>query len=261
MAIAEYLRSVSFNEIEEILWDAYGMGDNFTPFLKMTYDRVCHQTGISMHNHVIVQSIDGSLDSLGVNIIMPEGFPNDSLENIGKYNVIIRTKEKQADMSNIAAGILEAIIRHNLQRVLEPFHSFGIRHNTKVDNLICKTNFLIRRLSHNNCQGLSKKDFKWLYDKSYISENEYVSFAFDKNKRVDYIKELIKMFKLPISGWNGSLILTRTSSKHPLSADETNKLKEIILELGGNSDMWYRSYDESLDEELYLLIVKWFDKR
>ena len=40
--IAECLGSISFNEIEEILWDAYGMGDNFTPFLKMTYDRVCN---------------------------------------------------------------------------------------------------------------------------------------------------------------------------------------------------------------------------
>ncbi len=26
MTIAECLRSISFNEIEEILWDAYGMG-------------------------------------------------------------------------------------------------------------------------------------------------------------------------------------------------------------------------------------------
>ena len=40
--IAECLRSISFNEIEEILWDVYGMGDNFTSFLKMTYDRVCN---------------------------------------------------------------------------------------------------------------------------------------------------------------------------------------------------------------------------
>ena len=100
-----------------------------------------------------------------------------------------------------------------------------------------------------------------MHNKSYISETEYVSFAFDKNKRVNYIKELIEMFKLPISGWNGSLIFTRTSSKHPLSTDEKNKLKEIILELGGNGDMWYQSYDENLDEELYLLIVKWFDKK
>lgn len=125
---------------------------------------------------------------------------------------------------------------------------------------ICKTKFLIRKLCHNNCQVLNEKDFKWLYNKSYISEKEYVSFAFDKIKRVDYIKELIEMFKLPISGWNGSLILTRTSSKHPLSADEKNKLKEIILELGGNGDMCFQSYDENLDEELYLLIVKWLDK-
>lgn len=42
MTIAEYLRSISFNEIEEILWDAYGMGNNFTPFLKMAYNRVFH---------------------------------------------------------------------------------------------------------------------------------------------------------------------------------------------------------------------------
>ena len=32
-----------------------------------------------------------------------------------------------------------------------------------------------------------------MHNKSYISETEYVSFAFDINKRV---------FKLPISGWN-----------------------------------------------------------
>ena len=42
MTIAECLRSISFNEIEEILWDAYGMGDNFTTFLKLTYVRVCN---------------------------------------------------------------------------------------------------------------------------------------------------------------------------------------------------------------------------
>ena len=40
MTIAECLGSISFNEIEEILWVAYGMGDNFTSVLKMTYDRV-----------------------------------------------------------------------------------------------------------------------------------------------------------------------------------------------------------------------------
>ena len=37
MTIAEYLRSISFDDIEEILWEVYGMGDNFTPFIKMTY--------------------------------------------------------------------------------------------------------------------------------------------------------------------------------------------------------------------------------
>ena len=30
MTIAEYLRSISFEDIEEILWEVYGMGDNFT---------------------------------------------------------------------------------------------------------------------------------------------------------------------------------------------------------------------------------------
>lgn len=126
---------------------------------------------------------------------------------------------------------------------------------------ICKTHYLIRRLTKNNCQGLNGKNFKWLYDKSCLMEKEYVSFAFDKNKRVEYIKELIEMFKLPIAGWDGFLILTRTSSKRPLLADEENQLKEIILELGGNCNRWYQSYDENLGEDLYLLIVKWFDKK
>ena len=39
MTIAECLRSISFNEIAEILWDAYGMGGNFNILLKMTYER------------------------------------------------------------------------------------------------------------------------------------------------------------------------------------------------------------------------------
>ena len=93
--------------------------------------------------HVIVQKDDGSLDTLGVKIIMPEEFQNDSLENIGKYSVLIRTKEEQSDMSNIAAGILEAIIRHNLQRVLEPFHSFDIRQKTKVYKLATFVNEIV----------------------------------------------------------------------------------------------------------------------
>lgn len=34
MTIAECLRSISFNEIEEILWDAYGMGATLLHSLK-----------------------------------------------------------------------------------------------------------------------------------------------------------------------------------------------------------------------------------
>ena len=58
MTIAEYLRSISFEDIEEILWEVYGMGDNFTPFIKMTYDRICHQTGTSEHSYLIVQDCE-----------------------------------------------------------------------------------------------------------------------------------------------------------------------------------------------------------
>ena len=32
-------------------------------------------------------------------------------------------------------------------------------------------------------------------------EKEYVSFAFEKNKRVEYFTELIDMFNLPFTGW------------------------------------------------------------
>lgn len=47
-----------------------------------------------------------------------------------------------------------------------------------------------------------------------------------KNKRVEYITELIEMFNLPFTGWDGFLILTRTSSKHPLLEKEKNKIKK-----------------------------------
>lgn len=45
---------------------------------------------------------------------------------------------------------------------------------------ICKTHYLIRRLTKNNSQGLNSKNFKWLYHKSCQMEKEYVSFAFEK---------------------------------------------------------------------------------
>lgn len=111
MTIAEYLRSISFEDIEEILWEVYGMGDNFTPFMKMTYDRICHQTGTSEHSYMIVQIVNSSIDPLGMNVIMPEGYKKDSLENLGKYKVIFRGCESP-DTSSIAASIMETIIRN-----------------------------------------------------------------------------------------------------------------------------------------------------
>ncbi len=112
MTIAEYLRSISFEDIEEILWEVYGMGDNFTPFIKMTYDRICHQIGTSEHSYLIVQIVNSSIDPLGMNVIMPEGYKKDSLENLGKYKVIFRGCESP-DTSSIAASIMETIIRNN----------------------------------------------------------------------------------------------------------------------------------------------------
>lgn len=319
MTIAEYLRSISFEDIEEILWEVYGMGDNFTPFIKMTYDRICHQTGTSEHSYLIVQIVNSSIDPLGMNVIMPEGYKKDSLENLGKYKVIFRGCESP-DTSSIAASIMETIIRNNQQGVLEPFHSLDIVKNTKFSKLvmniyklvikvllpkkcvpekmseqelyniirkrhcrniallklytfnkvyslfvqykqICKTHYLIRRLTKNNSQGLNSKNFKWLYHKSCQMEKEYVSFAFEKNKRVEYFTELIEMFNLPFTGWGGFLILTRTSSKHPLLEKEKNNIKKIITDLDGKNYRWYQSYDENLGEDLYLLIVKWFNKK
>ena len=125
---------------------------------------------------------------------------------------------------------------------------------------ICKTLYLIRRLTKNNSQGLNSKNFKWLYHKSCQMGKEYVSFAF-KKKRVEYITELIEMVNLPFTGWDGFLILTRTSSKHPLLEKEKNKIKKIITDLDGKNYRWYQSYDENLGEDLYLLIVKWFNKK
>ena len=47
---------------------------------------------------------------------------------------------------------------------------------------ICKTLYLIRRLTKNNSQGLNSKNFKWLYHKSCQMGKEYVSFAFKKKE-------------------------------------------------------------------------------
>ena len=317
MTVSEYFKKSSFVEIKEILWDAYGMGDLFTPFIKMTYDRVCHQTEPSEHSFKIVHIVNSSIEPLGMNVIMPKGYKKDSLEDLGKYTIIFRGCENP-DTSSIAASIMETIIRNNQQSVLEPFHGLEIERNTMFSKLvmniyklfvkvllpkkcipdrlskqvlyklirkkhprdiarlkfytfnklhslyvrykhICKTHYLIRRLVKNNCQSLNSKNFKWLYNKSCLLEKEYVSFAFEKNKRLDYIKELIEMFKLYFTGWNGFFILTRTSSKYPLQREEEDKIKDIITELGGKNYRWYQSYDDNLDEDLYLLIVKWFE--
>ena len=42
---------------------------------------------------------------------------------------------------------------------------------------------------------------------------------------------------------------------------EKNKIKKIITDLDGKNYRWYQSYDENLGEDLYLLIVKWFNKK
>lgn len=34
-----------------------------------------------------------------------------------------------------------------------------------------------------------------------------------------------------------------------------------MTDLDGKSYRWYQSYDDNLGEDLYLLIVKWFDKK
>lgn len=78
---------------------------------------------------------------------------------------------------------------------------------------------------------------------------------------MEYFTELIEMFNLPFTGWGGFLILTRTSSKHPLLEKEKNNIKKIITDLDGKNYRWYQSYDENLGEDLYLLIVKWFNKK
>lgn len=52
------------------LWN----GGQLYPFHKMTYDRICHQTGTSEHSYMIVQIVNFSIDPLGMNVIMPEGY-------------------------------------------------------------------------------------------------------------------------------------------------------------------------------------------
>lgn len=113
------------------LWN----GGQLYPFIKMTYDRICHQTGTSEHSYLIVQIVNSSIDPLGMNVIMPEGYKKDSLENLGKYKVIFRGCESP-DTSSIAASIMETIIRNNQQSVLEPFHSLDIVKNTKFSKLV-----------------------------------------------------------------------------------------------------------------------------
>ena len=87
------------------------------------------------------------------------------------------------------------------------------------------------------------------------------AISLPKNKRVECITELIEMFNLPFTCRDGFLILTRTSSKHPLLEKGKNKIKKIITDLDGKNYRWYQSYDENLGEDLYLLIVKWFNKK
>lgn len=161
MTVSEYFKKTSFEEIDEILWDAYGMGDIFTPFIKMTYDRICHQTGTSEHSYMIVQIVNSSIDPLGMNVIMPEGYKKDSLENLGKYKVIFRGCESP-DTSSIAASIMETIIRNNQQGVLEPFHSLGIVKNTKFSKLVMNIyKLVIKVLLPKKCvpERMSNKNF------------------------------------------------------------------------------------------------------
>src|SRR5690554_6433711 len=119
-----------------------------------------------------------------------------------------------------------------------------------------KLEWLIQRLTVNPVsQPFLRKDVDFLFSASKIWEGMFHSYANDKNARVDYLKESIEKYSsYDMQGYERYLVLVTTASTHPLRPDEslsfiTNRFTP------GKRVQWGYNYDDSLGEEMRVLIV------
>lgn len=116
---------------------------------------------------------------------------------------------------------------------------------------------LIRRLvaHHPASQSFLRNDVDFLFSTSKIYEVGFHSYAYDITTRVDYLRELIEKYSsYDFHGYDQYLVLVTTSPTHPLRTEES----PAFIANGftpGKKVQWGYNYDESLGEEIKILIV------
>lgn len=119
-----------------------------------------------------------------------------------------------------------------------------------------KVEWLIQRLTANpSPNAFMRNDLNFLFFTSQIKEVEFHSYAYDANKRVSYLQELIeKHSSYNFYGYSQYLVLVTVSSAYPISSEESLSFianlfpKEVNVQWGFN-------YKNNLIQEISILIV------
>lgn len=136
------------------------------------------------------------------------------------------------------------------------------RRNCRLDNRIKalqrkdKVQWLIQRLTANpSPRAFKPGDLDFLFSTTLIYEMKFHSYAYDVHRRVAYLHELIEKYSsYNFQGYTQYLVHITTSSEHPVAPEES--LDFIKAQFPEHAKvMWGFSYDDSLEQEIGVLIV------
>ena len=120
-------------------------------------------------------------------------------------------------------------------------------------NRICVASSVIRAMLKSSMVDV--EDIKPLLLCSHMQSYEYKSYAFDSQKRVAWMKELIEKYeaykKPPLKN---SVVCIGTSSVHPLRMEEMTIIECIVSRCAG-SNSFYVYTDDTLDKDMRITTV------
>ena len=120
-------------------------------------------------------------------------------------------------------------------------------------NRICVASDVIKAMLKSPMADV--EDIKPLLLCSHMQSYEYKSYAFDSQKRVAWMKELIEKYeaykKPPLKN---CVVCIGTSSAHPLRMEEMNIIECIVSRCSG-SNSFYTYTDDSLDKDMRVTSV------
>jgi len=116
----------------------------------------------------------------------------------------------------------------------------------------------IQRLLENQISTLvTKDDLTFLFNNKGRSGTEFQTRAYDVNKRLSYLDELISKYGAldTIKHITKVVLRISTSSKHPLSDGEYDQITSKVTTFIGKKPLLIRTVDEHLEEEIGIMIV------